>query len=92
MMVLSVRKVPLAYGPTQKFLARLEQQANLDKPIQITLPRMSFEMTSIGIMIHQERQVSLKPSSLYEDGNVKKVYMPVPYNIGFSVSIFCKVK
>ena len=43
----SVIKVPLAYGPAQKFLARLEQQANLDKPVQITLPRMSFEMTSI---------------------------------------------
>jgi len=34
----SVVSVPLAYGPSQKFLARLEQQANLDKPVQITLP------------------------------------------------------
>ena len=41
-------KVPLAYGPVQKFLARLEQQADLNKAIQITLPRMSFEMTSIA--------------------------------------------
>ena len=40
-------RVPLAYGPTQKFLARLTQQADLNKPVQITLPRMSFEMTSI---------------------------------------------
>ena len=40
-------KVPLAYGPSQKFLARLEQQADLNKPVAITLPRMSFEMTSI---------------------------------------------
>ena len=46
--VVSQLKVPLAYGPTQKFLARLEQQANLDKPVQITMPRMSFEMTSIA--------------------------------------------
>ena len=37
----SVIKVPLAYGPAQKFLARLEQQANLDKPVQITLPRQT---------------------------------------------------
>ena len=41
-------KVPLAYGPSQKFLARLEQQADLNKPVQITLPRMSFEMTSVN--------------------------------------------
>ena len=30
----SVIKVPLAYGPTQKFLARMEQEANLNKPTQ----------------------------------------------------------
>ena len=41
-------KVPLAYGPVQKFLARLEQQPNLSKSIQITLPRMSFEMTGLN--------------------------------------------
>ena len=40
-------KVPLAYGPTQKFLARLEQQPDLNKPVAITLPRMSFEMTNL---------------------------------------------
>ena len=39
-------KVPLAYGPTQKFLARLQQQPDLNKPVQITM-QMSFEMTSI---------------------------------------------
>ena len=41
-------KVPLAYGPTQKFLARLEQQPDLNKPIQISLPRMSFEFTGVS--------------------------------------------
>ena len=42
-----VIKVPLAYGPTQKFLARLEQSADLNKPTSITLPRMSFEFTGL---------------------------------------------
>jgi len=41
-------KVPLAYGPSQKFLARITQQADLNKSIQITMPRMSFEMTNIS--------------------------------------------
>ena len=41
-------KVPLAYGPSQKFLARIQQQADLNKAVQITMPRMSFEMTSIN--------------------------------------------
>ena len=38
--VVSTTKVPLAYGPTQKFLARLEQVPDLNRPVQITLPRM----------------------------------------------------
>ena len=45
--VVSVIKVPLAYGPTQKFLARLDQSPNLNKQVQITLPRMSFEFTGL---------------------------------------------
>jgi len=33
-------KVPLAYGPIQKFLARLEQSPNLSKSVAMTLPRI----------------------------------------------------
>ena len=28
----SVIQVPIAYGPTQKFLARMQQEANLNRP------------------------------------------------------------
>ena len=87
----SVISVPLAYGPAQKFLARLEQQANLDKPVQITLPRMSFEMTSIEY--DASRKTGITQTFRAVDGNdkMKKVFMPVPYNIGFELSIFCKL-
>jgi hypothetical protein len=42
--------VPLAYAPKEKFLARLEQQANLqeDREFAITLPRLGFEMTGLA--------------------------------------------
>ena len=30
-------KVPLAYGPVQKFLARIEQQPDLNKAVAMTL-------------------------------------------------------
>ena len=43
----SIIKVPLAYGPTQKFLARMQQEADLNKPVSITLPRMSFEFLGL---------------------------------------------
>ena len=88
--VISDMKVPLAYGPTQKFLAKLEQQADLNKPVQITLPRMSFEMTSIDY--DSSRKTGVTQTFRAVDGNtMKKVFMPVPYNIGFELSILCKL-
>jgi hypothetical protein len=88
--VISDMRVPLAYGPTQKFLARLEQQADLNKPIQITLPRMSFEMTSIDY--DATRKTGVTQTFRAVDGNtMKKVFMPVPYNIGFELAILCKL-
>ena len=42
-----VMKVPLAYGPKDKFLARLNQTADAsDRTTQITLPRISFEISA----------------------------------------------
>jgi len=87
----SVIKVPLAYGPAQKFLARLEQQANLDKPVQITLPRMSFEMTSIEYDASRKTGITQTFSAVDGNSNMKKVFMPVPYNIGFELSILSKL-
>lgn len=79
---ISDMKVPLAYGPIQKFLSRLEQQSELNKPIQITLPRMSFEMNSITY--DSSRKTSVTQTFKALDGeNIKKVFLPVPYNIGF---------
>ena len=90
--VISDMKVPLAYGPTQKFLARLEQQAELNKAVQITLPRMSFEITNISY--DSTRKAGITQTFKAQDVNnnqMKKVFMPVPYNIGFELSILCKL-
>jgi len=89
--VVSQLKVPLAYGPTQKFLARLEQQANLDKPVQITMPRMSFEMTSIAYDSTRKSGITQTLKAVDGNNNMKKVFMPVPYNIGFELSILSKL-
>jgi hypothetical protein len=84
-------KVPLAYGPVQKFLARIEQQPELNKPIAITLPRMSFEMTSI--QYDATRKATITQTFKAIDGdNLKKVFLPVPYNIGFQLNLMSKIQ
>jgi hypothetical protein len=84
-------KVPLAYGPIQKFLARIEQQPELNKPIAMTLPRMAFEMTTI--QYDPTRKSNITQSFKTLDGTkLKKVYLPVPYNIGFQLNLMTKIQ
>ena len=83
-------KVGLAYGPQQKFFAKIREQASLTKAVAITLPRMSFEMTTISYDPTRKSGITQTFKAL--DGtNMKKVFMPVPYNIGFELSIFSKL-
>ena len=84
-------KVPLAYGPSQKFLARLTQQADLNKPVQITMPRMSFEMTSIDYDSSRKSSLVQTFKTCDDGSKVKKVFMPVPYNIGFELNVLSKL-
>jgi hypothetical protein len=87
----SIIKVPISYGPIQKFLARLEQKPDLRKRQAITLPRMSFELTSI--QYDNSRKVSTMQTFRAvrpEGGDQVKVYMPVPYNLGIQLSIITK--
>lgn len=89
---ISAIKVPLAYGPMQKFLARIEQGKTNERDVAITLPRMSFEMT--GIEYDATRKTGITQTFKATDKNsgaLKKVFMPVPYTLTFSLSIFTKL-
>ena len=89
----SIIKVPLAYGPTQKFLARLDQVADLNKSTAMSLPRMSFEFT--GLTYDPSRKVTTTQQFTTKDPVTEKLtkknYMPVPYNMAFELSIMTKL-
>ena len=91
--VSSVIKVPLAYGPTQKFLARLQQSPDLNKATQVSLPRMSFEF--VGLQYDGSRKVTttqtFKSETVGVATAIRKTYMPVPYNMSFELSVFTKL-
>ena len=86
-----VMKVPLAYGPKQKFLARLDQNPDpTNKRVQITLPRISFEIN--GIQYDSSRKVSPTQKIKFpkDSDENKNVFMPVPYNLSFELAIISK--
>jgi hypothetical protein len=86
-------KVPIAYGPREKFLARVEDNPDATALTAIRLPRMAFEITSISYDPSRKLQTINKISSRKNINGVntyKKVYNPVPYNLGFKLDIMVK--
>ncbi len=92
--VVQTIKVPLAYGPVEKFLARVEAESDLDKrrATQIQLPRISFELKNISY----DATRKLSPVQICKSaksGDTNKIYthyLPVPYNLDFELSIISK--
>lgn len=82
--------VPLAYGPKEKFLVRLNQDPNFEQAVAITLPRMGFEITSMVYAPTRKLSSTLKNVTLKsdDDDRMKTQYVPVPYDINLLLSIF----
>ena len=89
-------KVPLAYGPKQKFLARIDQDstrgADNVKTTALTLPRIGFELT--GLTYDPGRKLNriqkFKKVKGADSKSLSNVYMPVPYNVSFTLFTMAK--
>ena len=83
-------KVPLAYGPKQKFMVRLDADPNLDQKVAITLPRIGFEIAGLDYDPSRKlnRIMKRKKVSTTTDKVLKQMstqYSPVPYNLNFEL-------
>lgn len=84
-------KIPIGYGPKQKYLARIRANSDLtEKTAGITLPRMSFEITNISYA--PERKLGTTQKCAFTTSNSTKgyTYVPVPYNVDFQLAIMTK--
>ena len=87
----SGNKVPLAYGPKQKFLVRLREDPSISKSVAITLPRIGFEIGTIAYDSTRKLNKIQKVKKAGSAGNkVDTQYMPVPYNIDFELYAMAK--
>jgi len=87
-----VMKVPLAYGPKDKFLARLRQLGDLTTKdqVQITLPRIAFEIQAITYDPTRKLSPTQYIRNTTAAGANNKGFMPIPYNINFELAILSK--
>lgn len=84
-------KVPLAFGPKEKFITRLVSDPELTKSFLTTLPRMSFDMTGISYDASRKKISTQKSfTGSNSSGGVKSMYSPVPYDYNFQLSLYVR--
>ena len=91
--VTQTMKVPLAYGPKQKWLARLREDPNLTKKVAVTLPRIGFEIQNISYDPSRKLnsiQKLKKVNASTQGKTMSQQFMPVPYNMDFEMNIMAK--
>ena len=92
--IIQSMKVPLAYGPQQKFLARLNNDPALGAKVAVTLPRLGFEMTGITYdptrKLNRVQKFRKVKTSANDADKLDTQYMPVPYNINFTLYAMAK--
>jgi hypothetical protein len=83
--------VPIQYGPRDRDLARVEGNPDLEKPIALAVPRLSYEI--VGMTYDSDRNLTNERiiSNLQNDPTRKSFqYPPVPWNISFNLYVRVK--
>jgi len=92
--VIQAMKVPLAYGPKQKFLSRLDQDPSVSAATAITLPRLGFEIGSLTYdpirKMNRVQKFKKVKSSSDDTGKLDTQFMPVPYNMDITLYAMAK--
>ena len=87
-------KVPLAYGPKQKWLTRLDQDPSLASAVAITLPRLGFEIGSLTYdptrKLNRVQKFKKVKSSSSNANKLDTQFMPVPYNMDITLYAMAK--
>jgi len=94
--ILHEQKVPISYGPKQKFLERLAEDANLSDGMRsaISLPRLAFELTGFNYDPARQQNKLLRnvksTTELADGGKRAFQYQPAPYDLNFTLSVLAK--
>jgi len=83
-------KVPIVYGPKDKYHTRLRMDPDLNRPVQVVLPRMSFELKGITYDSVRKQNSLLRISKESNPIRAKSQYMGVPYNLNFELQIYAR--
>ncbi len=81
--------VPLQYAQKEKFYQRITQDPELTKEVQLTLPRMSFELTNVTYDPLRKRNLFSESFSA-ESATTVKALRTTPYDFEFTLNIYVR--
>ncbi len=82
-------KVPIAYGPKEKWIQRLADP-DLQRETQVSLPRLSFEITGWAHDTKRNQQPLLRSGRANTATNIAAQYMGTPYNLNFELNLYAR--
>ena len=92
--IVQTMKVPLAYGPKQTLLTRLDADANLDTKVAITLPRLGFEIQNLSYdptrKLNRVQKFKKVKAATDDSTKLDSQFMPVPYNLDIELYAMAK--
>lgn len=83
-------KVPIVYAPKEKYFARLRADPDLDRPVQVILPRMSFELVGFNYDASRKQNSLLRSAKGNTATGVSSQYMGVPYDLNFELQLYSR--
>lgn len=88
--LIQTMKIPLSYGPKQKYLARIQAQPDLEnRQFEISLPRMAFDIT--GFKYDPMRKLPPLNQAMVGKGlTADTQYSPVPYDVTINLYVMTK--
>ena len=85
-------QVPITYSSKEKFIRRLQEQSGISDStkVEITLPRMSFELGSIDYDPTRHLNKINTRVRRVDGENPYTSYQEVPYNVSFSLYLYSR--
>jgi hypothetical protein len=83
--------IPISYAPKEKWVTRIDSAPNLENNTYVSLPRMSYEISSISY--DSTRKMSkMQKIICNSETSQKSMYSPVPYDIAITLNILTKTQ
>lgn len=83
-------KIPILYAHKEKYYARLQSDPDLQRELQISLPRMSFELLGMSYDPSRKQNSLLRTAKGNNATRVSSQYMGVPYDLEFELNIYAR--